>query len=545
MEERMTSNVGRIVLIDSRVSGSEKALAILLGEDSSGYLIAAIGDPLETSGDRENSVTISQSDLVSGELSGAGSVCPRNAYWTRKEICKFVGEANSKFVDTLLRHQISFFIRTYYEYAHKPKNAVFKAGVSQVPVSGKVYGFPEIQALVESALDFWLTVGRFNSAFEKRFAAFLGTKHALTTNSGSSANLIALSALTSEKLGEKRLKPGDEVITVAAAFPTTVNPILQNRLIPVFLDISLPTYNIEADMLEKAISEKSRAILLAHTLGNPFDLQQVLRIAKKYDLWVIEDCCDALGSKFFLESSVPSLTHTKSNFVGSFGHMATFSFYPAHHITMGEGGALVTHSLQLKRILESFRDWGRDCFCAPGEDNTCGRRFEWQLGSLPMGYDHKYTYSHAGYNLKITEMQAAIGLAQMDRLERFIEIREQNFNLLKQGLSDLEDDLILPEPTPRSQPAWFGFPITIRETCKGNRRDLIRFLQQRNIGTRPLFAGNIIRQPYFDRERYRVVGVLKNTDFVMNNTFWIGIYPGISEMQIHYVIETIKSYFRQ
>jgi len=448
-------------------------------------------------------------------------------------------------VDKLLRIQSAFFTRAYYDFAHKPKQASFKPGISHVPVSGRVYGAEEMQALVESALDFWLTAGRFNTAFEEKLARFLNVKHVLTAASGSSANLLALSALTSPKLGDQRLKPGDEVVTVAAAFPTTVNPILQNGFIPVFLDISIPTYNVQPDKIEEAVTDKTRAIVLAHTLGNPFDINEVLRIATKYNLWIIEDCCDALGSKFFLDPSLATVAHGKGPLIGSFGDIATFSFYPAHHITMGEGGAVATNSPELKRILESFRDWGRDCFCPPGHDNTCRRRFEWQLGTLPRGYDHKYTYSHRGYNLKITEMQAAVGWAQMARLEEFIAVRQANFDLLRQGLTDLEDHLILPEPTPCSQPSWFGFPITIRKSCPVSRVDLTRYLQERKIETRPLFAGNIIRQPYFDQERYRVVGSLENTDFVMKNTFWIGNYPGIDESRILYTLETIRGYFEK
>ncbi len=541
----MTSHVGQIVRIEHEPSDIERPLGIVLAEDPEEYLIATITRDEQTPDHQEDSVPISGAELISGELRGTAAVRPHKSHWIPKEACRFAGKAKSEFVDKLLRIQSQFFIRTYYDFAHKSKQASFKPGISPVPVSGRVYGVHEMQALMESAFDFWLTAGRFNNAFEEKLARFLGVKHVMTAASGSSANLLALSALTSPKLGDKRLKPGDEVVTVAAAFPTTVNPILQNGFTPVFLDISIPTYNVQPDRIEEAVTEKTRAIVLAHTLGNPFDINEVLRIATKYDLWIIEDCCDALGSKFFLDPSIAAIAHAKGTLVGSFGDIATFSFYPAHHITMGEGGAVATDATQLKGILESFRDWGRDCFCPPGHDNTCGRRFEWQLGTLPRGYDHKYTYSHRGYNLKITEMQAAVGWAQMARLEEFIAVRQVNFDLLRQGLSDLEDHLILPEPTSCSQPSWFGFPVTIRKSCPVNRVDLTRHLQQRKIETRPLFAGNIIRQPYFDQERYRVVGSLENTDFAMKNTFWIGNYPGIGENQIHYMVETIKGYFEK
>lgn len=541
----MTSPIGRIVRVAQEPAGTARSLGIVLAEDPDEYLIATIISEAKVPEDQEDFLPISGSDLISGELSASASVRPHKSHWIPKEACLFAGEVTREFVEKLLRVQGRFFIRTYYDVAHKPRQAHFEPGISPVPVSGRVYGVHEMQALMESALDFWLTAGRFNLDFEKELARFLGVTHVLTTTSGSSANLLALSALTSPKLRERRLKPGDEILTVAAAFPTTVNPILQNGFVPVFLDISLPTYNVQPGIIEEAVTEKTRAIVLAHTLGNPFDLNEVLRVVAKYDLWLIEDCCDALGSRFFLDPSIAAVTPGKGPRVGSFGDIATFSFYPAHHITMGEGGAVATNPTPLKRILESFRDWGRDCFCLPGHDNTCGRRFDWQLGTLPRGYDHKYTYSHRGYNLKITEMQAAVGWAQMARLEEFISVRQVNFDLLRQGLLELEDHLILPEPTPCSQPSWFGFPITLRKTCQVNRVDLMRFLQQRKIETRPLFAGNILRQPYFDDQPYRVVGSLENTDFVMKSTFWIGNYPGIGESHIHYMVETIKGYFKK
>jgi CDP-6-deoxy-D-xylo-4-hexulose-3-dehydrase len=427
-----------------------------------------------------------------------------------------------------LRTQILELVGKYASLRHAP--AEFSPGTTVVPPSGKVFGAKEMQSLVDSALDFWLTTGRFNDAFEKRLAKFLGARFALTTNSGSSADLLAFAALTSPKLGNRALKPGDEVITVAAGFPTTVNPIVLYGMVPVFVDIDIPTYNIRPDLIEPAVSEKTRAIMVAHTLGNPFHLDEVMRVAKKYDLWVIEDCCDALGSTY------------NGQLVGTFGDIGTLSFYPAHHITMGEGGAVFGNDPKLKVILESFRDWGRDCWCDPGKDNTCGKRFCWQLGELPEGYDHKYIYSHIGFNLKITDMQAAVALAQMDRLETFIAARRRNFAYLKQKLSYAQDVLILPEPTEKSEPSWFGFPLTVRDNAPFSRLELLRHLEERKIGTRLLFAGNLTRQPAYSDVRYRIADRLENTDTVMNQTFWLGIYPGISEQMLDYVAEQVHSF---
>ena len=404
----------------------------------------------------------------------------------------------------------------------------FIANDSTIPPSGKVIGANELQFMVDASLDGWLTTGRFNKAFEERLASYLGTRYVLTTNSGSSANLLALTALTSPKLGDKALLPGDEVITVAASFPTTVNPIIQNNLIPVFIDVDLATYNIQVDKIEAAISSKTKAIMIAHTLGNPFNLDEVKRIAEKYNLWLIEDCCDALGTTY------------NDQMVGTFGDIATLSFYPAHHITTGEGGAVFTQSPKLNKLIESFRDWGRDCFCNPGVDNTCGKRFDWQLGSLPKGYDHKYIYSHLGYNLKMTDMQAACGLAQMDRIEGFIDKRKKNFNYLKNGLQPFSDLIILPEATKNSDPSWFGFPITIKPESRINRIDLLRFLDNHKIGARLLFSGNIIRQPYFKNLNYRIFSELTNTDVIMNHSFWLGVYPGINEKMLDFIIAKIS-----
>ena len=413
----------------------------------------------------------------------------------------------------------------------KYKDTTFKPGRSVVPPSGKVIGSTELQYMVDASLDGWLTTGRFNNQFEKKLADFLSVKHALTTNSGSSANLLAFTALTSIKLGERRIKPGDEVITVAAGFPTTVNPILQNNCIPVFVDVDIPTYNIKTDLLEEAYSEKTKAVMIAHTLGNPYNLKAVKAFTEKHNLWLIEDCCDALGSEYNGEK------------VGSFGDIGTLSFYPAHHITMGEGGAVFTNNEELRKCIESFRDWGRDCYCQPGNDNTCGKRFSWQLGNLPEGYDHKYTYAHLGYNLKITDMQAACGLAQLEKIDAFVQSRKDNFNYLTKKLQNLTDYLCLPKATDNSDPAWFGYPITIKDSAKISRVGLLKYLDQYNIGTRLLFAGNITRQPYFENREYRIVGNLKNTDKIMNDTFWIGVYPDLTTDMLDYVVEKLETFF--
>jgi len=418
-----------------------------------------------------------------------------------------------------------------YSHYHFEKND-FIENISNIPVSGKCIGKEELKNMVEASLDGWLTTGRFNDEFQKKLSAFLGVKCLLTVNSGSSANLVAFSTLTSSKLKEKAIKKGDEIITVAASFPTTVNPIIQFGAIPVFLDIKIPTYNIDENLIEESITSKTKAIMIAHTLGNPFNVKKIKEICDKYNLWLIEDTCDALGSKY------------DNQLVGTFGDLATLSFYPAHHITMGEGGAVFTNSIKLKRIAESFRDWGRDCYCEPGKDNTCNKRFDWQLGDLPYGYDHKYTYSHMGYNLKITDMQAACGLAQLDRLEGFIKKRKENFNFLYKNLKDLEEFLILPEPEKNSEPSWFGFPLSLKNNNQYNRNDLINYLNECKIGTRLLFSGNLIKQPYMKNINFKVHGDLKNTDLVMKNTFWIGLYPGLSTEHLQYLVLKIKKFFK-
>jgi CDP-6-deoxy-D-xylo-4-hexulose-3-dehydrase len=424
-----------------------------------------------------------------------------------------------------LRRRILDLTAEYFAEAFPARD--FVAGESAVPVSGKVIDASDIQAVVDSALDSWFTTGRFAMDFERKLAGFIGVRCVSLVNSGSSANLLAVSALTSPKLGSRRLKPGDEVITVAAGFPTTVNPIIQNRLVPVFLDVTLPTFEVDVTQLEAALSPKTRAIILAHTLGNVFDAEAVAAFARKHDLWLIEDCCDALGSTL------------KSGNVGTFGDIATVSFYPAHHITMGEGGAVLTDQPALQVLIESFRDWGRDCWCEPGNDNTCGKRFEWQWGELPLGYDHKYTYSHIGYNLKATDMQAALGAAQMEKLPRFIARRKENFRILRAALEPYAGVLLLPEATPGSDPSWFGFPFGVREGAPFTRDDLVRRLEERKIGTRLLFGGNLARQPAYQGIDFRVIGDLKNTDYVMRNVLWVGVYPGLTKPMLDYVAEVI------
>jgi len=447
-------------------------------------------------------------------------------------------------LEKILRKYVKFSAYLFYLIAKPNKRNKY------IPASGKILDQNELFGMIDASLDMWLTTGRFNDKFEKKLADYLDVKYILTTNSGSSANLLAISALTSYKLGDRRLKEGDEVITVAAGFPTTVNPIVQNGLIPVFIDVEIGTYNIDVTQIEESITEKTKAIFVAHTLGNPFNLDKVMEICNKYNLWLIEDNCDALGSKY------------KNKYTGTYGHIGTLSFYPAHHITMGEGGALITGDSNLYRIIMSFRDWGRDCWCAPGKDNTCNKRFNMQLGNLPFGYDHKYTYSHTGYNLKITDWQAAIGLSQLDKLDKFIKKRKENFKLLFEGLKEFENYLILPEVIDNADPSWFGFLLTVKENAGFNKIDLCKYLEDNKIGTRQLFAGNILRQPAFTdnsiklriknsqllnsqelkEENYKL---LQNTDIVMNSTFWIGVWPGMTQKDINYIINKLRNYLHK
>ncbi|MCH7741935.1 MAG: lipopolysaccharide biosynthesis protein RfbH [Proteobacteria bacterium] len=426
-----------------------------------------------------------------------------------------------------IRNKILALVEGFAELKYS-QTAYFTPGETPIPASGKVIGASEMVSMVDACLDGWLTTGRFNEEFEKNLARFIGPRHVLTTNSGSSANLVAFAALTSPKLDDRALQPGDEVISVAAGFPTTVNPLLLYGMVPVFIDIDIATFNIDTDQIESAITDKTRAIMLAHTLGNPFNLDAVKEIASRHNLWLIEDCCDALGSTY------------KGKMVGNFGDIGTLSFYPAHHITMGEGGAVFTRSSKLDRIMQSIRDWGRDCYCEPGVENTCKKRFDWQLGDLPYGYDHKYTYSHLGFNLKISDMQAAVATAQLQRLPGFIEQRKKNFGILKAGLQDLEEHLMLPEATPGADPAWFGFPLCLRED---KRVALIQFLEQRKIGTRLLFGGNLTKQPYFKGRKYRIHGELTNTDLVMQRALWVGVYPGLQAAMLDYIIESFHDFY--
>lgn len=467
-----------------------------------------------------------------------------------------------------LKQEIFERIRAYYRLVHKPShNAEFVAGKSRINYAGRVFDEKEMVNLVDSSLDFWLTTGKYAERFEKEFADFLGVRYCSLVNSGSSANLLAFMALTSPKLGERSIKKGDEVITVAAGFPTTVAPIIQYGAVPVFVDVTLPLYNIDCSQLENALSDKTKAVMLAHTLGNPFDLKKVKEFCDKHDLWLIEDNCDALGSKYrrwevekvrSCERENAGPTSQLHNFppselygyTGTFGHIATSSFYPPHHMTMGEGGAVYTNDMQLKGIIDSFRDWGRDCWCVSGKDDTCKKRFKWQLGELPYGYDHKYIYSHFGYNLKVTDMQAAIGCAQLEKLPFFIEARKKNWSLLRDGLYDLSDKFILPEPTANSEPSWFGFLLTVRERTGFTRDEIVSYLESNNIQTRMLFAGNILKHPCFDGMRktghgFRVVGTsshLPVTDRIMRDSFWVGVYPGMKEEAIEYVMQKIKEY---
>jgi len=437
-----------------------------------------------------------------------------------------------------LKTQARSIAKRYYQAVHNPLLAKeFIPGVTNIPYGGRVFDEQELVNLISSSLDFWLTAGPYAEKFEKGFAEKLGVRYCSLVNSGSSANLLAVMALTSPKLGDRQLRKGDEVITVAAGFHTTINPVIQAGAVPVFVDVTLPSYNIDVSMLEAARSDRTKAVIFAHTLGNPFDLDKVTAFCKEYNLWLIEDNCDSLGSLY------------KGRLTGTFGDIGTSSFYPPHHITMGEGGAVYTNSSSLNVIVESLRDWGRDCRCPPGKDNTCGKRFDLQLGTLPKGYDHKYMYSHFGYNLKVTDMQAAIGCAQLEKLDSFIAARRKNWQALYDGLKDLEDVFILPEPTAESKPSWFGFMLTVRDTCRFTREEIVRYLESHKIQTRMLFAGNYTRQPVFDQMRrqkngYRIVGNLDNTDRIMNNSFWLGVYPGMTEPMLEFMVERIQSFVK-
>ncbi len=484
-----------------------------------------------TTNKKYNGLSFTNNDLEEGILEKESIVRVENLYSVPEEMCIKIASVKKGFLNKVLRMFTKYAANVYFKNFHSTKT------LNKISASGKIVDENDLSNLIDASLDMWLTAGRFVDEFEREFPKVLGRKYCALVNSGSSANLIAISALTSYKLGERRLKPGDEVITVAAGFPTTITPIIQNNLIPVFVDVDLGTYNVNVKQLENAISEKTKAIFLAHTLGNPFDVDKVLEVKRKYNLWLIEDNCDALGSKY------------KGKFTGTFGDVSTVSFYPAHHMTMGEGGAILTDDPELYKIILSFRDWGRDCWCPPGKDNTCGKRFSWKLGDLPYGYDHKYIYSHLGYNLKATDFQAAIGLSQLRKLSQFVEKRKENFRLLYEGFKKecLDKYFILPEWLPEADVSWFGFPLTIRDGVEFKRRNLLEFLERNEIGTRLLFAGNIIRQPAFTNSDvvYRVVGNLKNTDKIMMNTFWIGVWPGLDTACLDYIIEKFKEFFNK
>lgn len=526
---------GDIVLLDfpyTNQAGSKVRPGLVLGANPHNtrddVTIAYITTEVDAYVHDTAAVLLSASDMEAGTLKRPSVVRVDKVLSIHSSKCRKVASLGSAKIDEVLRKATLVHVGNF--SANKYRLPVFTPGSTVIPPSGKVIGSGELKNMVEAALDGWLTTGRFNAEFEKKLAAFIGVKHAITVNSGSSANLIAFNTLTSPRLGARAIRQGDEVIGVAAGFPTTVNPILQFGAVPVFVDVDRLTHNINASKIEAAIGPKTRAIMLAHSLGNPFNLEVVTALCKKYNLWLVEDCCDALGSTY------------RGQMVGTFGDIATLSFYPAHHITMGEGGAVFTNNDELKTIAESFRDWGRDCYCQPGKDNTCGKRFCQKLGDLPQGYDHKYTYSHLGYNLKITDMQAACGLAQLEKARDFIRARKANFAFLKERLKDCEEFVHLPQATEHSDPSWFGFPITLKENCPVTRLDLLTYLDQHKIGTRLLFAGNLTRQPYMIGARYRISGDLTNTDHVMNNTFWIGVQPALTPEMLEFAARKIELY---
>jgi len=556
----MTLGIGDIVSFENPLTKKkakrkpDHGLIVHADNDKSSLIAALMAPCNDSQSDEQDSLIIKCADLPGSEMNGNTIVYLSKLVTVDLSECRHLGQLNKDKTDKALRKLAELLTRNHFKAMHS--SVTFIPGVSPIPYASRVYDQSEMINLVDASLDFWLTAGRYAGTFEKEFANYLGAKYCSLTNSGSSANLLAFMALTSPKLGKRRILPGDEVITVAAAFPTTVTPIIQYGAIPVFVDIALPTYNIDCNQLEAAFSKKTKAVMLAHTLGNPFNVGCVLQFCRKHDLWLIEDCCDALGSTYTAKNVL--LPHTgegqdegtASGFCGTFGHLGTFSFYPAHHITMGEGGAVVTSDLSLKKLVESFRDWGRDCWCPPGKENTCGKRFSQKFGELPYGYDHKYVYSHFGYNLKLTDMQAAVGLAQLEKLPMFIESRKTNFTALYEGLKDLEDQFIFPRATPHSDPSWFGFLLTVREDAGFTRDEIVRYIEEHKIQTRMLFAGNIIKHPCFDDLRssgfgYRVFGKLINTDIIMNRSFWVGVYPGMTETMLSFVIDKIQRFVRK
>lgn len=529
------------VFRESHVYAS-RAFVVISKTNSAGNVQIALEKPSNT-GAEKTDITIEAADLVSGKIA-SGFVCSATELATlpARDLKGPAGVLSSGKTAELLKAIAFAHTTNFYTAVHEPvQKGTFEPGKSRVSYAGRVFDEQEMINLVDSSLDFWLTTGRYAEQFEDEFAKFIGVKKALLVNSGSSANLVAFSALTSPSLKERQIVKGDEVIGVAAGFPTTINPILQYGAVPVFVDIDLDTHNIDVSQLEEALSPKTKAVMLAHTLGNPFDLDTVKAFCDKHNLWLIEDNCDALGSKYLYKG--------EWRYTGSIGDIATSSFYPPHHMTMGEGGAVYTNNAKLKRIAESFRDWGRDCWCPSGKDDTCGKRFNWQLGELPRGYDHKYVYSHFGYNLKVTDMQAAVGMAQLNKLPGFIEARRKNWQKLRDGLAGLEEFLVLPTATKNSEPSWFGFILTVRDSSPVKRSDIVSHLEKNNIQTRMLFAGNYLRHPAFDQirgsEAYRVIGELPNTDNAMNNSFWLGVYPGMNETMIGYAISTLRSILKK
>jgi CDP-6-deoxy-D-xylo-4-hexulose-3-dehydrase len=525
------------------VKGKPRPLIIISEPNSKGDYLAIAGSTKVHQWFQEEHILIAPDMVVGGRLDNP-TIFPasKQILIDSKFVRTQIGRIPVEYLETLLRQCFSQYTKAFFQGVHAPKiNPPFIPGKTPINYAGRVYDEKEIQAAVEASLDFWLTEGRFAKEFQHEFAEKVGVKYALLVNSGSSANLLTLTALTSHLLGEKRLVPGDEVITVAAGFPTTINPIIQNGLVPVFVDVDIPTYNIKADQIEEAISPKTKALFIAHTLGNPFDLDKVMKIVSRHNLFLIEDCCDAFGSTYSLTSDLGPLT---SGLCGSFGALATFSFYPAHHITLGEGGAVATSDKTLFRILRSLKDWGRDCYCSPGENNTCGRRFSGQYGDLPYGYDHKYVYSHVGYNLKMTDIQAAIGVEQLKKLDGFCQVRRANFKTWMSGFKKYENLFILPEMTEGSDPAWFAFPVTVKETAGFSRTELTNYLSENMIETRNLFGGNLLRQPAYLNIKHRKIGDLKNTDRIMNDTFFLGTYPGIGSEQIEYTMTVIEKFVR-
>lgn len=489
---------------------------------------------------KQNSIPISGGDLQFGKVPDNSFInYDRSYYLSSKLEFEEVASASEDFLGSIFKNITIKYSKEHYKAAHLPKKKLeFVPGKSKVSYAGRVFDEEEITNLIDSSLEFWLTTGRYADEFERSFAKFLNVKNAILVNSGSSANLVAFNTITSPQLKERQFRKGDELITVACGFPTTVVPAIQYGAVPVFLDISFPTYNIDVSQLEAALSTKTKAVMIAHTLGNPFDLQTVKDFCIKHNLWLIEDNCDALGSRY--------LYNGEWKFTGTIGDIGTSSFYPPHHMTMGEGGAVYMQNNRLKKIAESIRDWGRDCWCPSGKDNTCGKRFIWELGELPIGYDHKYIYSHLGFNLKVTDMQAAIGCAQLRKVPDFISARSKNWKVLREGLNDLSDIFILPEPTEKSDPSWFGFLLTIRNGAHFKRKEIVDYLENSGIQTRMLFAGNFLRHPAFDEMRnqkdsYRVIGNLENTDKVMNDSFWLGVYPGMSDQMLNYMIENIRA----